>query len=153
MAYNLYVIGVNLIVSVVCSAVALLLLFQLRQEPKARLFFVLMVLQSMAAFGFALSRIAAALGSDFLLPFYVATVIYAEYPTLLLSFAAEYFEIWTPFRRRLARVLFALPAAVAAFVLFNGFFRSVSLSESGSFLYPFVIPTVILISTGEMGIL
>jgi signal transduction histidine kinase len=154
MAYNLYVIVSDIVVSMMCGAIAMLLWSQLRRDRKARIFLTFAMLECIAEANFTIARIFSLLDREEFIPFfYVATVIYTTYPHLLLTFVCELFGLWSPFRRSLARALLLIPVLAALCVITSTLFANVYLTPGGFFNYNPTVYALILLGIGELCIL
>lgn len=86
MAYNIYVIASDILVSMLCGAVALLLSFQLRRDAKARIFLTFALFECLAEASLVVARIIGLLGkNDFQPFFYLGAIFYTCYPAIWLN--------------------------------------------------------------------
>src|SRR5687767_13366629 len=114
--YQGFSIGVRLIAMITCSALAILVFFQLRQDAKSRLFAVLMAsITGVALFG-TLSRFARTLDygdSAVYTMWVIGSIITGMMPPVIFMFAAEFLGAWTAWRRWVARILLVASAIAA----------------------------------------
>ena len=151
MVYNLYVIVANIVVSISCGAITMLLAFQLHRDAKAQAFMVFTLLECLAEGTLTVARVISLFSTDRFVPFvYLGFIIYSAYPFVLLRFVAEFFDLWTPGRRRLAHWLLALPVLLFVCALSNNLFSYLVMSEAGSFSYRPTLSLFLVVGIGEL---
>ncbi|MHB8629938.1 MAG: sensor histidine kinase [Aggregatilineales bacterium] len=149
MAYNLYVITTDMMVCLLCGAVAILLFFQLQQDPKTQAFMALVLLECFAEGDLAIARVFAMLHANFRISVYLGTTAYAMYPAVQLAFVAEFFELWTPFKRGLVRVLRVVPLLVLLAAALGILYSQLTLDSDGSIRYSLTAWSVVLLGFAE----
>ena len=146
----------HLVAIVTCSALAMLVISQLRQDITSRLFVLLMATVAVIAFWGTLARMANTLdlgNSWVFLIFTISSCFTAFLPALVFIFYTEFLQIWTPWRRRTAFVLVLVAfLADVTFLLGYGFFYF-QMSQEGYVTYQLTPFVNFLLAIGEGGIL
>src|SRR5690349_1121363 len=123
--FQAFSIGNRMIAMITCSALAILVLFQLRHDAKSRLFGILMIDITAVAFFGTLSRLASALEygeNAVFVGFTIGTIFTGTLPALIFIFSVELLGTWTTWRRWAARILVAVGLIAAIqFMLGRGF--------------------------------
>ena len=140
---NWFAVTSNAATAVVCSAIALLLFFQLRRDTKGQSLAFLMVLLALNSLLTVIMRFVAITSQDihaiFLLVFMVTTTL----PYGLFAFTSTYVEKRAPWHRVFARVLLGVVIAFVCSgliqILFNIplLFDRVSISPEGLIIYSY----------------
>jgi GAF domain len=158
---NWFAIATNILTAIVCSAIVLLLLSQLRNDAKSRSLARLMVPLALIGLFNIIIRFMAFLGENVDVIFMILTVLTACLPYFLLTFIADYFDTWSRWTRWMTRALALLIVIVAVLYLaqialhFPILIKGTHVSPEGLMLYeygPFSDLYVVLIAFAELGV-
>src|SRR5216683_8288637 len=96
---NRFAIATNTVTAIVCSAILIVLLSQLRRDTKSHSFARLMLILSVLGVIDILTRFMAVSGGNVDLDFMILTILTSSFPYALYTFTIDYFELWTTGRR------------------------------------------------------
>jgi signal transduction histidine kinase/DNA-binding response OmpR family regulator len=154
--FQAFTLGSRLIAMVTCSALAILVLFQLRHDAKSRLFGLLMIDITAVAFFGSLSRLASALdyGDEAVfVMFTIGSIFTGTLPALIFIFAVELLGVWTAWRRGVARALVLAGCIAATQFTVGRAFVHFTMSREGYLNYTLSPLVNFLLAIGEIGVL
>src|SRR5258708_29855066 len=155
-SFQAFTLAYHLVAMVTCSALAILVLSQLRRDRTSKMFALLMASVTLIAFFGAMSRLANTLqlGKVWVDNFFTgATLFTAALPALVFIFSTELLQAWVVWRHRVAAVLVIVAIlADTAFILGFGFVHF-AMDTEGYVTYQLTPFINILLAFGEAGIL
>jgi len=148
--YQQFSMIVRLLCGIICAALTLLVLLQLRHDKKSRWFAVLTALISGIALNGLLLRVSWQLGGGIQELFNLAGVLTGAVPFVTFIFTNEYLGIWTPPKRIFADVLAVCLGMAALLGMFLRLYTNVTITAEGFIIYQMYPTTIILLGIGVL---
>src|SRR5262245_15994397 len=156
--WALIVFTLSALQAVLCLAIAILVFSQRGRDAKSRAFTFLVVSIGLLGVMTCIMDAVGRFDPEHLIPFVAgAGVFLAAMPYCTFTFAVEFFDTWTRFRRRVAKLFAIYFGGVVVIVLVsirffpNLLFTSAGYPPDGTFDSDFTPVTVAIIGLGEIG--
>ncbi len=156
--WAILVFTLSTVQAVICLAIAMLVFFQRASDTKSRTFAFLVLNIGLLGIMTCIMDAVGRFDPHHVIPFVaMAGVFLAAMPYCTFTFAVEFLDTWTPFRRTIAK-LFAVYLAGVVFIVVlsivafpNLLFTTASYPPDGTFDTDFTFLTIVIIALGELG--